>query len=338
VYVETVSAPDVDRIIRDVAFIRRRVAPEKVPLQEYEAILKVSDAPEILESSWARYTGRGDYCGDLVWVESYDPDAMSYVVYVVPRTLRWDAYKAKPAGLKRPRHPSRVTAALLLPSHVGLSCVADQLVQFDGSAYQHGFLVLGDVPARHLTDQDVVPSLYELDAWQQSPLYRTRDDIEILRLDSTVDSSYVSLASSFSESVRNKYEWLKTVCLVEEGDRVRIVRGEWKDMVGEAVNVDSTSRLVTVHITDFAGPSLDVPFPFAALMVDYRVGDFVEIRSGLHTGIRGWVDTIDWTTMRVGMLEYMYTPDATGKKTLTDAAAALEVRYIVCACKLSLTL
>jgi hypothetical protein len=109
-------------------------------------------------------------------------------------------------------------------------------------------------------------------------------------------------------------------------------------MVGEAVNVDSTSRLVTVHITDFAGPSLDVPFPFAALMVDYRVGDFVEIRSGLHTGIRGWVDTIDWTTMRVGMLEYMYTLDATGKKTLTDAAAALEVRYIVCACKLSLTL
>lgn len=338
VYVETVSLPDVDRIIRDVAFIRRRVAPEKIPLQEYEAILKVSDAPEILATSWARYTGRGDYCGDLVWVESYDPDAMSYVVYVVPRTLRWDTYKAKPAGLKRPRRPSRVPAALLLPSHVGLSCVADHLVQFDGSAYQHGFLVLDDVPARQLTDQDVVPSLDELDVWQQSPLYHTLNDIEILRLDSTVDSSYVSLASSFSESVRKKNEWLKTVCIVEEGDRVRVVHGEWKDMVGEAVNVDSTARLVTVHITDFAGPSLDIPFPFTALMVDYRVGDFVEIRSGLHTGVRGWVDTVDWNALRVGMLEHMYTPDATGRKTMTDEAAALEVRQTICVCKLPLTL
>jgi hypothetical protein len=122
------------------------------------------------------------------------------------------------------------------------------------------------------------------------------------------------------------HDWLGSYCLVKEGERARVVDGEWQDMVGEVTHVDRVLRTVTLYITDLNGPSVDVSFPAAAVVVDYRIGDLVEIQSGPHSGVCGWVDAVDWRALRVSLLQFMYVPNANGKRDQSKEAAALPLK------------
>ncbi|KAJ7894528.1 hypothetical protein B0H13DRAFT_835278 [Mycena leptocephala] len=326
VYVETVSLPDLDWIVRDVAFVQRYIPPEQLPLREYQDILIITDLPEISVASWVRFTGKGDYCGDLAWIDSYDPTAMTYAVYLVPRTLRWDARKARPSGLKRPRHPVRILPAVLFPAHVGSMQQPSRLLRFDGREYRHGLMFLADVPARDLTDDNVVPSRDELGVWQQSSLYCDGNSLDALRTDPDAGPSFVAAAMSFSKSVWKMHDFLGSYCLVEEGERARVIGGEWRDMVGEVKDIDRALRTVTLYITDLDGPSVDVSFPAAAVVVDYRIGDLVEIRSGPHSGVCGWVEAVDWRALRVSLLQFTYIPNTYGRRDQTKEVAALSLK------------
>lgn len=61
-------------------------------------------------------------------------------------------------------------------------------------------------------------------------------------------------------------------------------------------------------------------------MVDYRIGDLVEIRSGPHSGVCGWVESVDWRALRVSLLQFTYIPNTYGRRDQTKEVAALSLK------------
>jgi hypothetical protein len=43
----------------------------------------------------------------------------------------------------------------------------------------------------------------------------------------------------------------------------------------------------------------------------------------LHAGVCGWVNDVDWHTLRVSMLQLMYTPNSAGKTDPSSDFSAL---------------
>ncbi|KAJ7912820.1 hypothetical protein B0H13DRAFT_2326888 [Mycena leptocephala] len=279
IYIECPHLVTVEHIVRSVSFIRRHVPAQQISVSDLQAVLAFSDKPEIPVSSWVRYSGRGLYCGDLAWVNSYDQDSMTYTICLIPRVLRWEKGKRRPAGLKRPRRPARIAPALLLPAHVGSSLDPSAPLSFDGKEFQFWFFLLDDVHPRDLADSRVCPSDAELRLWESSPLYQR------LQGRASVDSP--SLSTQFSTSLQIQRDELVKTRAIRAGDMIRVVAGLARDCSGRVTELTMDHR-VKVDITDFGGPSTDIDLPISDLVLDYRIGDLVEVCTGPHTGLVGW--------------------------------------------------
>ncbi|KAJ7435207.1 hypothetical protein B0H11DRAFT_2257493 [Mycena galericulata] len=295
VYMECRALATVQRIIHGVAFVRRGVPPVPIPLEDYRRLFEITDKPAVPVGSWVRYTRRGNYCGDLAWIRAYDPDTMGYTIWLVPRELRWGVCMPRPNHLKRPRPPARIPRELLLPCSVGSTLAPTSLLEFDDRLFQCGFLIRTEVPAYDLSDDRVGPSVEELDMWEASPLYQ---------VESICDTEPSALYSVFSRSLRAQRDALYMNCVLERGDRVRIVEGPWRDCTGQLLEIDTVTRAVVVRVVDFSGPSVEVEALSSIVMVDFKVGDFVEVCWGLYAGMHGWVTLVDWVARSVDISEH----------------------------------
>ncbi|KAJ7131260.1 hypothetical protein C8R44DRAFT_871781 [Mycena epipterygia] len=286
VYVECQSREMVDRIVRTVAFIRCQFPPVQIPLADYQAVLRVTDKPEIPLGSWVRYTRKGYYCGDLAWIRDFDPDAMTYSVCLVPRT----SLDNPPSSTrKRSRRGYRPPQSLMLSVDQGSSSAVHD---FSGGEYQYGLLFLDDVSVRDLTDDHVNPSDAELVVWESSSLYGSEavDEVD-------------ALSSSFTRSLQLQRVALQKFFLVEPNDRVRLLEDPWQGSVGDILEVVQ-GRTVWVRVTDFSGPSVDVDLPARCVAKDFRIGDLVEVFSGPFSGLYGWIGEVSWSTLRTVVIQH----------------------------------
>ncbi|KAJ7174734.1 hypothetical protein C8R46DRAFT_1214914 [Mycena filopes] len=301
VYVECASIATIDRIVGLVAFVRRGAPPEQIKLSDYKAIMSVVDKPAIPDGSWARYAKRGVFCGDLVWVEAYDPARNGYTVAVVPRPpLVVDANFASSSKRRRsgPRPAQSLVYPLdgddLLESLKVFEFESDKAFSVDRRRVHHGLYVAHGVPLSDLVDDRVGPSKAEYDIWAQSPLCSA----------SLALSAFADMSRLFSRSMGVLRELVDDDTVLRSGDRVRVVQGVYRDAVGRAVDVDVDERVVLADVVHLSGPRIQYSFPFACIAFEYRGGDVVEVRDGLHAGLYGWVTAVDWGACRVDLVEY----------------------------------
>lgn len=288
VYIEAATFAPVDRITRTVAWIRRRVPPEQLPAADCLALFQLPTKPEIEPGSWIRYTRPGRYCGDLAWVDAYDPLEMQYQIRLVPRVAPDES------ASKRRRHalPASRPARGILTHHI-----PRRAAHGHSPRYHNGLLVIPDVRACYMSDERIGPSPEELDYWMASASYI--DSAAAARLDPTLHEV------RYSQSVRALREILRTGPALVVDDKVKVVSGQWVDYVGAVVDVDELTHEVSIRLRDFEALHTIVTLPAAYVLVDFHVGDFVEVREGLHAGLCGWIGNVDWTDRIVIILEHV---------------------------------
>ncbi|KAJ7815595.1 hypothetical protein B0H13DRAFT_2461994 [Mycena leptocephala] len=269
IYIECPHLATVERIVRSVSFIRRHVPPQQISVSDLQAVLAFDDKPEIPVSSWVRYSGRGLYCGDLAWVNSYDQDSMTYTICLIPRVLRWEKGNGRPTGLKRPdRLPVSHRHCCFLHMWAALLTLALRSVSM-GKTFNTGFSSL------MMFIREILPIIV----------------------------CVLPTLNFFSMSLQIQRDELVKTRAIRAGDIIRVVAGLARDCSGRVTELTMDHR-VKVDITDFSGPSADIDLPISDVVLDYRVGDLVEVCTGPHTGLVGWVGYTDWLALRVGLIQH----------------------------------
>ncbi|KAJ6608920.1 hypothetical protein B0H10DRAFT_2226407 [Mycena sp. CBHHK59/15] len=302
VYIESSSEADVLRLFRTVAFIRRRFAPEQIPIDDYMSLMQVTDRAQLDIGSWVRYTRRGVYCGDLAWVKDFDPHRWEYTVWLVPRLPRDSGGTVvdEPSGrakLKR-RKQSRIPQRIVLPSNLGADANTfsyTDILDYDRRDYQYGFLVLSDVPANHLSDDHLGTTETELGLFRGSPLYEDYSNPD-----------HSSLSEMFATSVDRQLSYSKKRASIEVGDRVRVVSGQYLGLIGYIIEYDGRDAQLKVTRSDDTLFFINVSGP--GLLVDFQIGDLVEVFAGEYAGLTGWIFTLDQKTNRAQLAEHRLAP------------------------------
>ncbi|KAJ6584271.1 hypothetical protein B0H10DRAFT_1961840, partial [Mycena sp. CBHHK59/15] len=316
VYIEANSESEVRRLMRTVAFIRRSQSPVQVPLDDYVHLMTVPSDSEsrLAAGTWVRFTGKGSYTGDLAWISDFDDDTHTYIVWLVPRIVRpasGNSVAGNEAATGTRAKPHRLPQGLLLhedlqrtaapPSSeschddedanvssgsVRSSPSPDRELKYGNCVFHFGFLVLDHIRSRNLSDDRIGATYAELNMFQQSPLYMAGSDIE--------DDSE---SSFFSQSVDRLRANIARTCMLDIGDKVRILpgptSGTWTGFVGDIVDLLAGSKVV-VEFVDVEFSTREV-FAWTDVMLDHHVGGLVDVCSGPCAGLSGWITEVDWT-------------------------------------------
>ncbi|KAJ6624008.1 hypothetical protein B0H10DRAFT_1943502 [Mycena sp. CBHHK59/15] len=302
VHVESSSEADVLRVFRTVAFIRRQFAPEQIPLDDYMSLMQVTDCAQFDIGSWVRYTRRGVYCGDLAWVEGVDPYSWEYTVWLVPHLPRDSGgtvvdEPSSRAKLKRRKH-SRIPQCIVLPNNLGTNANTfsyTDILEYDHRDYQYGFLVLSDVPANHLYDDHLGTTETEIDLFRGSPLYEDYSNLD-----------HSLLSEMFATSVDCQLSYSKKRASIEVDDRVRVVSGRYLGLIGYVVEYDG--RDAQLEVTQSNDGAFFIYVSGSDVLVDFQIGDLVEVCAGEYAGLTGWILTLDQKANWPQLAEHRLAP------------------------------
>ncbi|KAJ6594280.1 hypothetical protein B0H19DRAFT_1366183 [Mycena capillaripes] len=101
------------------------------------------------------------------------------------------------------------------------------------------------------------------------------------------------------------------------GDRVRVLEGPFIGLVGLVMNADE-GKEVTVQL--FAPTIFTIEVYRSSIVVDWDVGQLVEIVWGQHKGLTGWIVAIDWTRRTAHVVIHSYMP-------FTDLARNIDIGH-----------
>ena len=102
----------------------------------------------------------------------------------------------------------------------------------------------------------------------------------------------------------SQYRWYRDDYLnsLRIGDRVRVVRGEGMGQVGYLVDVKEYGVVevrLSAEINANLNQDLQLELPTHYTVRAFQVGDYVRVRHGIHTGVRGHVVEIDKKILKV---------------------------------------
>jgi len=229
-----------------------------VPTEEMLARLQVPSPHSFQPQSWARIRGTGKgwgvYCGDVALVAEVN-GLLS--VLVIPRISH---YKMK-RGTTRPEQI--LQPPFVLRRVFGSDAVSDvpngHLVAFRGQSFTpEGFIVSPLSSVDLMRPQDDLPSKGLLDTFRQCPWL--------------FEDTYCRVSASLSS------------LQVNIGDRVKVVRGEYRGIFGRVTRVDE--KAVAVYMES---QGLEEEILVDSVRRVFRIGDEVMILRGTHTGSTGWI-------------------------------------------------
>ena len=228
-----------------------------VPAEEMLARLQVPNPYSFQPQSWARIRGTGKgwgvYRGDVALVAEVNDQSS---VVVVPRVSHYTTKSGtKPQQALQPPFALRTVFGPEL-----VSDVADgQLVTFRGQSFTpEGFIVSPLSGVDLMRPQDDLPSKELLDIFRQCP--------------------------SLFEDTRLKTSARLSSLQIKTGDRVKVVRGEYRGIFGRVTSVDEKAVAVYMESQGFEEDIL-----VDSVRRVFRIGDQVMILCGTHAGSTGWV-------------------------------------------------
>ena len=233
-------------------------AVRRVPAEEMLARLQVPNPYSFQPQSWAQIRGTGKgwgvYRGDVALVAEVN-DRPSVVV--VPRISHYT--------LKSGTRPKQaLQPPFVLRTAFGSEIVSDivangQLVTFRGQSFTpEGFIVSPLSGVDLMRPQDDLPSKELLDIFRQCP--------------SLFEDTYLKASASLSS-------WQ-----INTGDRVKVIRGEYRGIFGKVTRVDEKAVAVYMESQGFEEDIL-----VDSVRRVFRIGDQVMILRGTHAGSTGWV-------------------------------------------------
>lgn len=237
----------------------------------------------VKEGDWVRVKVKGLYKDDIGYVLNADVPNSSAMVLLFPRL-------SYVKGLKNDRKNGLITRPPpALFDHNRARVVfgqisvrgndATQSYTFRKMSFQDGFLKRV-FPFRQLVMKDVHPTYKEIEGFCPYLMKTTP-------------------SWDWSRSRWYRDDYLKGLCI---GDRVRVVQGQEMGRVGYVVDVKEYG-VVEVQYSTELNTNLDtdvrVELPAHHTVRAFRVGDYIRVRHGIHTGIRGDIVEIDKNTLRV---------------------------------------
>ncbi|KAK6978171.1 hypothetical protein R3P38DRAFT_3235932 [Favolaschia claudopus] len=215
VYIECTSESVVQRILSCVAFTRRTVAPRQLSLEEFRCAI-ISSVQPVREGSWVRIESTGQYQRDLAWVQRYDEETCSALIYIVPRWLP-----------NQPFHGDVITKTNVEQLNGSLDDAAH--CHLYGQSFHFGFLLRRELLA-HLDVHHVIPSTVELELWTQSTMYHFVDHVSR----EGIDPDVIQTAALFAHSIKQQLAAAENSLPLQIGHRVRLI-----DQDGDGGNLTS---------------------------------------------------------------------------------------------------
>jgi transcription elongation factor SPT5 len=242
-----------------------------VPAEEMLARLQVPNPYSFQPQSWARIRGTGKgwgvYCGDVALVAEVNHQSS---VVVVPRVSHYTTKsRTRPEQALRPPFVLRSVFGSELVSEVANR----HLVTFRGQSFTpEGFLVSPLSGVDLMRPQDDLPSKELLNIFRQCP--------------SLFEDTYLKASARLSS------------LQIKTGDRVKIVRGEYRGIFGRVTRVDEKAVAVYMESQD-----LEEDILVDSVRRVFRIGDQVTILCGTHAGSTGWVVAVLQGSVKVFNVE-----------------------------------
>ena len=221
--------------------------------------------------TWVRIAGTGKgwkkYRGDICLVVAGE---YCLALVVIPR-IRWNP------GTLDSRPPQRLCLQHEVKSTFGLNSISDcddkGYFKFQGRFFCcEGFLVARLLDVDICRPQDDLPTKSELDLFAQYPL---------------MDSAMLSRATTRISQRAVKLH-----------DRVKVVVGEYRGLIGRVVQLDNFEVGVYLDSQDQVESLAS-----SSVRLTFSTGDEVKISSGIHQGTTGWVVAVDEDRVTVLNLE-----------------------------------
>ena len=282
-----------------------------VPLNQMTEVLNLSRRAKkpLQEGQWVRLK-RGDYKGDLAKVVSVHEGGLRAVVMLIPRVdfslagLTAKEKKERLGGTRPPQRLFNASEAAKASSMHGLERrpmphdpYGNMLDFFENNYYDpNGFLLKDVTVATQIREHDVNPQIEELLQFKND----TQGDLN----DENADEKIAKLAASAMDA-----EEQTGAALFSRGDRVRVISGDLKNLMGTVVSVDPLSDLVYLKADNADIGDMQVQFQPDQLIKHIVPGSHVKVISGRYTGETGTVvqvDTLDgdWVCRLVSDLSF----------------------------------
>jgi ribosomal protein L24 len=256
-----------------------------VPQRDCDELYQMNRPVPVRDGDWVRVKKKGLYKDDVGYVLTTDLLNSSVTVLLLPRISyakdRLDSAITRPPPA--PFDHNRARSVFGLDSVKGDD--AAHSCQFQQMSFQGG-LLKSLFPLRHLVTRDVQPTYRQIEK-----LY-----------------SYLMTTTpswDWSRDTWYRGDYLNSLCV---GDRVRVQRGEGTGQVGHVVDVKEYG-VMKVLLTAEMNTSLRVSgdllleIPVDHTVRVFQVGDYIRVRHGIHTGVRGYVIEFSEMTLKVVALQ-----------------------------------
>ncbi|KAJ7858193.1 hypothetical protein B0H13DRAFT_2356636 [Mycena leptocephala] len=272
VYIEA-DGLDVVNYLKDrVAFVYRLFSPQQVPLEDYTTLFSTKDPSLLHSNTWARVKRKGPYCGDLVWIQAASEYECSYEVWLLPRCV-------------------------FVPDEMGRSPPPDEYYLLTGGTttwekglFYKGLLVQRGIPLYVILEDDARPTLQELEEFRCSK--------------AVAECAESSRSSALAAAVHEFLPLVAAESLAQPGDRVRVTTGPFMGLRGSVSACGPRTVDVILDDSRIASSTLDR----SAVIIEFEVGNLVQISWGEHRGLKGWVVSIDWDKRIAGVMIHTYMP------------------------------
>ncbi len=280
VYIEAYKEAHVRQAIEGLHCMGNKVT--LVPIKEMAEIYTLARAKkrELKRGDWVRIKS-GTYAGDLGLVVDMNPQMTKVKVKLVPRLepegakVSQDFEKGKP-GRKDPaslRPPQRLFDRVQYNCNTRKSDpkTGKEYFYWGGMLFRKGFLYK-DFNIKALNTEDIIPTLEELQMFTPGPREGEEDQSED---DEKINLMLVKQKRSSG---------------IVKGDKVRITKGELKDLKGTVISMTDTLVTVAPMSMQISGP---LQFPVGDLEKYFKAGDYVRVVHGQNKGEAGLVTSVD---------------------------------------------
>ena len=285
IYIEAYKEAHVRQAIDGLHCIGNKVS--LVPLKEMAEIYTLARAKkkEFKKGDWVRVKS-GTYAGDLGLVVEVNPQMTKVKLKLVPRLepedskASKDADKAKPgvakalSGTKKDvnamRPPQRLFDAVQYKCKIKKTHPNGQdFFYWNGMDYRKGFLYK-DFNIKRVQSEDITPTLEELQMFIPGP----KEGEEQSEDDEKINVQLVKQKRSSG---------------IVKGDKVKVTKGELKDLKGTVISVSESLVTVAPMSMQITGT---LQFPVTDLEKFFQTGDYVRAVHGQNKGEAGLVTSV----------------------------------------------